>query len=109
MIRFGAVFGRIRPLWFFAAFAVGLLVCYLVTPPPEVVVRFPSPFNADQIVYRDKSDGCFKIGAEQVPCPRDKAAVRPQPIMEDMTARQPAAPPKTNLPEGQGGGAAWPS
>ena len=78
------LFGHIRPLYFFAAFAVGLLFCYLTTPAPEVVVKFPSPFNANQVVYKDKSDGCFMIGAEHVPCPRDRSLVRPQPIMEDF-------------------------
>lgn len=79
-----SIFNRIRPLYFFAAFAVGLLVCYLITPPPEVVVKFPTPYNANQVVYKDKADGCFKIGADKVPCPRDRSIIKSQPIAENF-------------------------
>ena len=76
------LFGQIRPLWFFGAFAFGLLVCYLTAPTPEVVVKFPSPYNAGQVVYKDKADSCFTFGADKVSCPRDRSLLRPQPINE---------------------------
>lgn len=72
--------GFVRPLWFFAAFAIGLLVCYLIQPPTEVVVRFPSPYNAGQVVYRDKADNCYTYESNEVSCPKDGAGVRPQPL-----------------------------
>jgi hypothetical protein len=75
-----ALLGFVRPFWFFAAFAFGLLVCYVIQPQPEVVVRFPSPFNAGQVVYRDKADNCFTYESTEVSCPADGAGVRPQPI-----------------------------
>lgn len=59
---------RIRPLSFFVAFAVGLLFCYLVTPPPAVVVKFPTPHNAGKVVYKDDADTCFQFNADRVPC-----------------------------------------
>ena len=76
---------KIRPLWFFAAFAFGLLVCYILTPPPELVMKFPSPSNAGKVTYRDKEDNCFAFQAQPVACPSgsDPAAaanVRLQPI-----------------------------
>ena len=83
-----SLFNRIRPLYFFAAFAVGLLVCYIITPPPEVVVKFPSPFNSNQVLYHDKTDGCFMIGADKVPCPRDRSIIKPQPIAEAFRQKQ---------------------
>ena len=75
--------GNLRPLWFFTAFAVGLLVCYLLTPAPEVIVKFPSPYNAGKVVYRDKAQNCFTYSATEVACPKDKAAMRPQPIVAE--------------------------
>ena len=74
------MFGRIKPLYFFAAFAIGLMFCYILTPPPKVVVKFPTPFNADETIYVDPSDTCYKYAAESVSCPLDKDTIRAQPI-----------------------------
>ena len=76
------VFGVIRPFYFFAAFAAGLLFCYVFTPAPQVVVKFPSPYNADSVVYRDKADTCYKYAAEKVSCPIARSIIKPQPITE---------------------------
>jgi hypothetical protein len=79
-----ALLGRIRPLYFFAAFAVGLMVCYMMSPKPDVVVKFPSPYNAGRVIYKDKAANCYKYSADKVPCPSDGSKVKPQPIMEDF-------------------------
>jgi hypothetical protein len=78
----------IRPLWFFTAFAVGLLLCYIMTPPPEVVVRFPSPFNAGKVLYKDKAQNCFTYNASEVTCPDDGSKVRPQPVVSESFVTQ---------------------
>ena len=78
-----SILGVVRPKWFFAAFAAGLLYCYLVMPAPEVVVKFPSPYNAGQVVYRDKADTCFTYNASEVTCPTDKSLIKPQPVVAD--------------------------
>ena len=77
---------RINVLYFVSAFAVGLLFCYVFSPPPHVVIKFPSPSNAEKYVYRDSSDTCFKIKAQKTDCPRDKSHVKPQPLTEDYTS-----------------------
>jgi hypothetical protein len=76
------LFKKIQPLYFFLAFAVGLLLCYVTNPKPEVIVKFPSPYNAGKIVYKDKADSCYKFNASQVACPIDKSLIKPQPIQE---------------------------
>jgi hypothetical protein len=78
------IFDKINPLYFFIAFAVGLLFCYTTTPKPEVIIKFPSPYNAGKVVYKDKGDSCYKIDASKVACPVDKALIKPQPIQEDF-------------------------
>jgi hypothetical protein len=75
---------KIRPLYFFAAFSIGLFMCYIMAPAPEVVVKFPSPYNAGRVVYKDKADTCFKYNASKVSCPLDKSAIKAQPVMEDF-------------------------
>lgn len=75
-------FDKIDPLAFFLAFAVGLLLCYICHPKPQMVVKFPSPQNAGKVKYRTEDDGCFKFEAEKVACPIDKGLIKPQPIAD---------------------------
>jgi hypothetical protein len=79
---------KIRPLYFFMAFGIGLLACYIMAPKRDVVVKFPSPYNAGKIVYRDKADTCYTYQAEKQACPMDRSLIKSQPIMEDFGARR---------------------
>jgi len=67
---------------FFVAFAIGMLYVYMTTPKPNIVIKYPSPFNAGKIVYRDDSDTCFIFNANKVECPSDKKKIKPQPIIQ---------------------------
>lgn len=71
---------KIKPLYFFLSFAIGLLVVYVVTPPPQVVVKFPSPYNAGNVIYKDKADTCYMYKADRTACPRDQSLIKEQPI-----------------------------
>jgi hypothetical protein len=73
---------KIVPSYFFFSFAIGLFFVYILTPPPEVVVKFPSPYNAGQITYRDKSDTCYVYKADNVTCPMEKSMIKPQPLFD---------------------------
>jgi hypothetical protein len=72
----------INPFYFFISLGVGLLFVYILAPKPEVVVKFPSPYNAGKINYRDKHDNCYVIEAESVACPLDKKLIKPQPLID---------------------------
>jgi hypothetical protein len=80
--------GRLDLKYFLLAFGIGLLVCYVMTPPPEVVVKFPSPYNAGKVMYTDKAGTCFMYRADKSTCPSDRALIRDQPIMEDFRGKQ---------------------
>ena len=69
----------ILPLPFFIALFVGFFMCYVLTPPPRVVIRHPNPENTDTI-YRDNSDNCYKYEVDEVKCPKDKNKIKKQPI-----------------------------
>lgn len=72
----------ISPFYFFLAFGIGLLIVYMYAPRPEVVVKFPSPYNAGKIKYKDKHDNCYIIKASNVACPVDKSKIKPQPLLD---------------------------
>lgn len=72
---------KIHPFYFFLSFAVGLLVCYVTNPKPEIIMKFPSPQNAGHITYKGDNDTCYKYKADKVQCPLDKGLIKPQPIV----------------------------
>ena len=72
----------IKPIYFFAALVIGLFVTYVMQPAPEVVVKFPSPYNARKIVYKDKAGACYTYKATNEECPINKASIKPQPTYE---------------------------
>lgn len=79
------LFDKIHPLYFFLAFAVGLFACYLSAPKPEVIMKFPSPYNSGNITYKDKTNGCYKYKATKEACPTDKSLIKDQPVaLEDF-------------------------
>ncbi len=68
---------------FLVAFALGMLYVYLSRPKPQVVVKFPSPYNAGFVYQESNGDGCFRYKATRVAC---ADAAEPQPIMEPFRA-----------------------
>lgn len=76
------VFRKLSPTAFIVAFAVGLFVCYVTAPPPQVVVRHPSPYNAGRVMYTSQGGDCYTYEALKVPCPASGA--RSQPV-EDFS------------------------
>jgi hypothetical protein len=77
------MFEHIDLFWFILAFAVSMFYIYVSNPEPKVVMKFPSPFNADEVTYRDSSNTCYKFKAEKKVCPKNSKMVRPQPIIEE--------------------------
>jgi hypothetical protein len=75
---------KINLFVFILSFAVGLFYCYIMTPPPEVVLKFPSPYNVGKVVYKDKADTCYKYKADKVHCPVDRSLIKAQPIYENF-------------------------
>lgn len=75
---------KINPFAFFIAFAIGMLFIYAVTPTPEVVMKFPSPWNSGKIVYTSDTDNsCYVYRAKKSECPIDNNLIYPQPLNSD--------------------------
>lgn len=75
---------RIRPLYFFFAFILGILYVYLVEPGMKYVNKHPTPENAGKIIYRETkgtNDICYVYDMEKIDCPQNKSAIRQQPIV----------------------------
>ena len=65
----------IDPIIFLISLCIGLFYVYLSTDKPEIIIKYPSPYNTDKIVYTDKAGMCYKYAIEKVLCPLDKTKI----------------------------------
>jgi hypothetical protein len=70
------LFDYIDPLIFLISLCVGLFYTYVTVPYPQVVIKYPTPFNAGKITYVDKNNVCYKYQIEQVNCPLNKSQIK---------------------------------
>ena len=74
-------FSKIDPFIFLIAFAVGMFMCYITFPKPRIIIRHPTPENADNIVYNDEASNCYKYDAEEIKCPSDRGQISNHPLV----------------------------
>ena len=61
---------------FFCAFALGILFVYLSAPKQKIIIKYPTPYNSNKIVYKNENDFCYKYNVTEVKC-TDKAINQP--------------------------------
>jgi len=64
-------------LAFFIAFIIGIFYVYVSSPKPRIIVKYPTPYNANKLLYQSDAGECFKFKIEEVKCTPDAI---PQPI-----------------------------
>ena len=53
---------------FIIAFAIGIFYVYIATPKPKIVIKYPTPYNSNKIVYRNDNDICYKYKVVEINC-----------------------------------------
>lgn len=61
---------------FFFALAIGILFVYLSTPKQKIIIKYPTPYNANKIIYKNENDFCYKYEVSEIKC-TDKAINQP--------------------------------
>lgn len=56
--------------YFFISFCIGMFMVYILTPLPEIIIRYPTPHNAGKIIYKDSADMCYVYDSREVTCPQ---------------------------------------
>ena len=69
------LFEYINPYIFIIAFCIGIFLTYISTPPPNIVIKYPTPHTAGKVIYRDSADMCYKYTSKKVQCPADKSKI----------------------------------
>jgi len=67
---------------FLISLAIGLLFVYLSNPDPTIIYVYPTPDNVNKITYKDKASNCFKFGATEVMCPKNKKDIKTIPLQK---------------------------
>jgi hypothetical protein len=67
---------RFNFLAFLLAFMIGIFYVYVDTPKQRMIIKYPTPYNVDKMVYRGLNDECYKFRANEVKC-TDKALEQP--------------------------------
>ena len=45
---------------------IGFLLVYVLQPKPNIVIRYPTPENLENIIYTDDSGLCYKYEAQEI-------------------------------------------
>ena len=53
---------------FIIAFAIGMFYVYIAAPKPKIIIKYPTPYNANKIVYKNDNDICYKYKVDEVKC-----------------------------------------
>ena len=53
---------------FFIAFIIGMFYVYISSPKAKVIIKYPTPYNAEKTVYQNESENCYKFDVEEIKC-----------------------------------------
>lgn len=79
------MFGKLNLFALIISFCVGILYVYVSSPPPNIVMKFPSPYNAGKVVYTNKLNECYKYKSNKVNCD-DHTNIESQPVLENFNS-----------------------
>ena len=74
---------KINPLTFLISLCVGLFFTYSMTPPPEIVYKYPTPANAGKVSYIDRANMCYKYDSKEISCPSDLKQISQYPLQSE--------------------------
>ena len=65
---------------FIISLAIGLFLVYILAPSPHVIFIYPNPDNESQLLYKDKSNTCYRCKSKEISCPNDSSKIVSYPI-----------------------------
>ena len=51
---------------FMITLGIGFFFIYVLQPKPNIVIRYPTPENLENIIYTDDSGLCYKYEAKEI-------------------------------------------
>ena len=66
---------------FIIAFMIGFTYIYFNNPGQKIIIKYPTPFNTNNLMYKDSANNCYIYETTKVSCNTDPTKVVPQPIV----------------------------
>ena len=63
---------KINLFYFLLSLCFGLFLCYITSPIPDIIIKYPTPENSEKEIYKDNADNCFRFKSIEVKCPIQK-------------------------------------
>jgi len=63
---------------FTLAFIFGIIYIFISTPKPRTIIKYPTPYNSDKLIYKSDNGDCYKFKSDLVKCGDNSL---PQPII----------------------------
>lgn len=60
---------KFQPFYFFLTLFIGFFIIYVFYPKPKIIIKYPNPNIAQDTLYIDDSNVCYKYKKEQIKCP----------------------------------------
>lgn len=76
------LFSKLDPVVFIISLVVGIFITYILEPRPTILYQYPTPFNADKIIYEDDVKNCYKYKSKKVQCPTDPSKIHKMPAIQ---------------------------
>lgn len=74
------MFNYFNPLYFILAFMIGIMYNLLIKKDKRVIIKYPTIYNSEKLIYKDKADICYKYQLKEDKCPIDKNDLHVMPI-----------------------------
>ena len=49
------MFSKLNVFAFIVSFCLGIFYVYISSPTPNIVMKFPSPYNTGKVIYKNKA------------------------------------------------------
>ena len=66
---------------FIVSFLIAFLYVYYIGPARKDVIKYPTPYNYNTLIYRDSSENCFIYEPTKVSCTANPMKTIPQPVV----------------------------
>ena len=58
----------IDPFYFLLSLSISILIVYLFTNQPKIIMKYPTPDTTNDTIYKDKNNVCYKYTHKEVSC-----------------------------------------
>lgn len=63
---------KVEIFYIILGLAIGIFIVYIITPPPKVIIKYPTLNNIHDTTYIDENGQCYKYYAVEMDCPNKK-------------------------------------